>query len=615
MPSDAEEEQYHEIFELMGGDPTGSGRGVGLDELAKFFQELPDSPPMCQIEEIFRQCDEDGNSEIDPEEFINVVETIKLLQNKTTNEIIESFVGTHFKDIFIILDTDGVGSLRKEDIRNLFEKQPQPSTAISSTELLGIIIQVENATGRIEFSGFKHIAAMLVPKVNMAVHLEALKDIARDMHPVKSSTSIASSMSKGGIDHRASLQSSHSIVLDGGGECPNCVVLKSKNRDLELQVESERLHSRESHAKEESSSAKEQKSERLNRDLCFENEQLKKRLRSYESGAEAKKQKDAKTKEAGEREVIILKQLEVQERDLSNISAELDANKKALVKQRAESGRQSAALALLHKHIATLERDNEILKKGGDREHVKEQMHKAKVLNNMLAEANKTIEGFQQESWYRSSLRYLTTQKNSGGPHVPHPEWIEPPTAPISVKSSVDSSKRNVSPYQSQAFDWPKQKDSRTEHATVDPSDEEYKILSAYYHHFQASTKPEVARELIEECSLELDKVNTHHPAYWSGKNNLRIKIWMKQPVLSDSAAASNARKKYVVASPASQRSASYNSVSHRSVSQNTRMSSSASPSPSHIPQYTTTSRSPAPPPAYPHARSISPPRRAVGRK
>eukprot|EP01060_Flectonema_neradi_P010949 TRINITY_DN18032_c0_g1_i1.p1 TRINITY_DN18032_c0_g1~~TRINITY_DN18032_c0_g1_i1.p1 ORF type:complete len:640 (+),score=118.74 TRINITY_DN18032_c0_g1_i1:76-1920(+) len=612
MPSDAEEEQYHEIFELMGGDPTrGSERGVGFTDLAKFFRELPDSPPMCQIEEIFKQCDEDGNGEIDPDEFINVVETIKLLQNKTTNEIIDSFVGTHFKDIFSILDADGTGALRKEDVRLLFEKIPDGSKSMSAAELLRTIIQAESSTGKVELAGFKHIAALAVPKLKISQHLAALKDVATDIvaqctssgiHPTRSSTSIVSNLSR--VDQKPSSQSlvQSSPGVTDPSDCPNCGSLRARIRDIELQLETERLHTREARSKEELSSAKEQKSERLNRDLCFENEQLKKRLRTYENDTQSRQQ-DAKVKEAGTAQLELIKQKEVLEKDIQNLTAELDANKKALSKQKAESGRQSAALALLHKHIATLERDNEVLKRGGDRIHVQEQMQKTEVLNSMLAEANKKIEGYQQENWYQSNLRYLNDQKNGGSSSV-----IEPsPAAPLRPSNL---SKRSFLT-NSTSTDRSKHKERPVETATVDPSDPEYKVLSAYYHHFQASTNPHIAQELIEECSAELDKVNTHHPAYWSGKNNLRIKIWMKQPVLSDSAAAANARKKYVVTAPSSQRSGSHNS-SQRSSSYNARTSVSPSP----VPRYATTSRSPDPPPAYPHARSISPPRKAViGRK
>ena len=546
MPSDEEEDQYHEIFLMLAHD----GKVVNLEELTFFFEAMPNTPALSQIEEIFNQCDEDQSGVIDADEFINVVETIKLLQNKTTNQILESFRTAKYREIFRLADHDREGTLSDQDVLMLLSKLP----CDNHEEHPGILVRHESSNGRFGPDAFEAVVTEAAAGRRTSDVIEACMKALKEVVDTRSSQQFYSSLETKQPAYSRAIEECEDDA--GLGECEGCSKLRGRARHLRLAVESEKAVVRETKGQLEEARAGLDDAERMNKDLVFENEKLKKKLRELTAAVPDKSMSSFCTQpEADEALAVLKNSLEEKEKQAAALQGEVDACKKSLTKQKQENGRQSSALALLHKHVAQIEKDNEVLRQGGDREHIRDYKARQKLLTAKLEEAQKTIESFQQDTWYKDKLDYLSSQKNSNvgawapaqskwetDPHLQHT-----PTAATSTRS-----RRPLSEAQEQHAHTYRNIGRRTvkvEDVAVEPSDEEYRVLSNYYHMYQNARDAQQAQDLVYSCSDELDKVSTHHPAYWSGKGHIRIKSWMKRPVMSDSVAHTHHKKKYVVTS------------------------------------------------------------------
>ena len=522
MPSDAEEDQYNEIFLILSSD----GEGVTLDELTFFFQAMPNTPALSQIGEIFNQCDEDQSGAIDTEEFINVVETLKLLQNKTTVEILRSFKEAKFTSIFRLADIQRKGTLTKDVVTSLVAKLPYPSEVDVDNHIRGVLAPYGTL---FSIDAFLSVVASLTEEMRTADVIEtfmvALKDVADQRERQRFLTDIGQGGE--GVSHSRPIEDD-----EGVGGCDGCVALRGRAMHLRLAVEAEKVVYRETKQQLDEAKERLEAADRMNRDLVFENEKVKKRIR--ELGAGASPTPNASFAAAEE---TLKKTITEKDTQIAAQQTEIETLKKSLNKQKQESGRQSAALALLHKHIAGLEKENEMLRKGGDRELVKEAMARQKLLTAKLEAAEKTIASFQQDKWYDDKLDYLSTQKSplvsaaASSMGVSH-GWQPESTPQRRQDSTTGFAKAAI------------RKGARLEDIAVDPTDDEYRVLSNYYHPYQNARTQAQRNDMLAACSDELDKVNRHHPAYWSGKDGIRIKSWMKRPAVSDGVLH---KKKYVV--------------------------------------------------------------------
>eukprot|EP00659_Diplonema_papillatum_P018065 gene18065-27828_t len=624
MPSDVEEEQYCEIFNILDTDGRGN---IGLAELAGFFASFADPPPQFQIEEIFMQCDETNSGRIDSEEFINVVETVKLLQNKTTEEIIAAFRSAKYSETFsLVANEANKETLSQAETRLLLEKIPRKDPASLSKALS---VHCHGKDARVDLPAFAHIADAVSKRLTTSEvvaglfkGLKALVD-ERGKGAANAARTLATTepARKGGLIKADTPKDRHATDMGQKG-CPNCATLKSAVKTTQMQLEADRVVARELRSKYDTVVTKLNTSEAMNKDLVFENQKLKRKVQDLLK--HAKEAKDSHRHEHGshhhsthsalsaknasfssapsdftkyassaaeDREERRNKLLNLQN-DNHTLSNEVAELKKSLTKQKQEIGRQAAALALLHRHIASVEKENEAFKKDGDTDYTRELITREKALQQRLEDALNRIETLEQQRWFDEKLDYLNTQKDdvlrdrnrminmahaqsteysqSPMPMGPMPSPAASPASmnqngstassansvvnhPTSVPANNASS--HLSPGAIAAAAFYRRRKQPDETLTVDPTDEEYRILTNFYHTYQNAGSLAMADDLVAACAEELAKVNTHHPAYWCGKNFSRIKIWMKQPVLSDAVAAARHKKKYIISN--SQRSPS----------------------------------------------------------
>eukprot|EP01064_Diplonema_japonicum_P029758 TRINITY_DN4891_c0_g2_i1.p1 TRINITY_DN4891_c0_g2~~TRINITY_DN4891_c0_g2_i1.p1 ORF type:complete len:589 (+),score=121.18 TRINITY_DN4891_c0_g2_i1:66-1832(+) len=539
MPSDKEEGEYHEIFALMDTDGNGV---IGLTELSRFMASFGNSPPLTQIEEIFKQCDEDASGSIDADEFINVVETVKLLQNQSTAQILEGFKCVKYTELFRLADPSGTDLLPTSEVVAMLEKLP---SGLPTEELTSLVVQHETPSSEIHLDSFKQITTGLTKGLKIQETLEycrkGLREVLENREAKKFYNTLERSKSTGPTQ-----ADEHEPEIKGSPDCENCVKLKGRVKHHKLQIDAERAIIKELRNTLEEQAGKLNEAERMNKDLVFENEKLKKKIRQMESGAE--REKVSMHSEQVTQQEQLKSALEQKTKDLHDSLSELESVKKNLSRQKQESARQGSALALLHKHVAQIEKDNEVLKRGGDREHVREYISKQKILTAKLEDANKTIEAMQQESWYSDKLTYLTGQKasdnntnsNNNDLLPTRSTWQTNPrltrTTPGSICNEYGTASRGT-------FSAKK----RVEIAT-DPTEDEYRVLSNFYHKYMGVKGTKGEEEIVSACGAGLTKVGAHHPAYWTGKENGRIKSWMRHPVVPDSISSSVHKKRYVVA-------------------------------------------------------------------
>eukprot|EP01065_Artemidia_motanka_P015963 TRINITY_DN19688_c0_g1_i1.p1 TRINITY_DN19688_c0_g1~~TRINITY_DN19688_c0_g1_i1.p1 ORF type:complete len:626 (+),score=251.09 TRINITY_DN19688_c0_g1_i1:73-1878(+) len=549
MLTDAEEEAYKEIFAVMDVDSSGT---IGLSELQSFLSELPNPPSPAQVGEIFEQCDADGSGEIDSDEFIDVVETIKLLQNKTTEQIIATFKSAKAADVFHAADPARLGYIDAGEASTLCALLTTPNAAQDALQraLATVPAATGQPAGTVSLEQFCASAAAATAQLRVTVAVEALRGAQADAQ--------ARAKERAMLEQRLAEE----VESDGGDDDAGGRSMGRHDTStlqqlrLEKQLGEAKLQVTALEAAQQQTAARcgELESDRdalqkENKDLIYENEKLRRKLKSSraavgvseDTGAELKRLLDIKAREAAELQHSYELRLDEKDADITRLTAESDALRQQVLKQKQEAGRRSAALALLHKHVGELEQQNDALRKemgGVDSERAKDQAAREIVLKQMLAEANKTLEDLQQDIWFRDRQAYLRGEapKARSPSWQPAEKWQTDPhlkqRAAAGERVALSTQAESIAP--ESACGSRRRASSRSDAGQpqeTDPTDGEYEVLAAYYHQYQETP----SHAILDMCARALDSVNTHHPAYWTVGDFRRIRSWMAFPQLSPS--------------------------------------------------------------------------------
>jgi calmodulin len=120
---------------------------IELDELKQVMRKLGQNPSEAELVEMINSVDENGDNEIDFEEFLVLMKS----------RIGEKDPDKELRDAFAVFDSDGSGSIDRKELKRLMKKLGQK---LSDEEVDAMMDEVDtNGDGEISFEEFK---AMMV---------------------------------------------------------------------------------------------------------------------------------------------------------------------------------------------------------------------------------------------------------------------------------------------------------------------------------------------------------------------------------------------------------------------------------------------------------------------
>ncbi|CAL9735244.1 calmodulin [Monosporozyma servazzii] len=131
-------EEYREAFSLFDKDNSGS---ISASELATVMKSLGLSPNETEITDLMNEIDQDGNHEIDFEEFLTLMAR-QADTRDSAQEIIEAFK---------VFDKNGDGYISLSELKHVFNSIGEK---LSDEELETMFNEVSNGSGRINVSDF-----------------------------------------------------------------------------------------------------------------------------------------------------------------------------------------------------------------------------------------------------------------------------------------------------------------------------------------------------------------------------------------------------------------------------------------------------------------------------
>jgi calmodulin len=107
------------------------------------MKKLGQNPTEAELVEMINSVDEDGNNEIDFNEFLVLMKS-RISENDPDKEL---------RDAFAVFDTDGGGSICRKELKRLMKKLGQ---TLSDAELDAMMDEVDtDGDGEISFEEFK----------------------------------------------------------------------------------------------------------------------------------------------------------------------------------------------------------------------------------------------------------------------------------------------------------------------------------------------------------------------------------------------------------------------------------------------------------------------------
>lgn len=134
--------EFKDAFAMFDIDGGGT---IDTDELKQVLTELGDAPTDEEIQEMITMIDENGDGEIDFDEFLNLMR----LRMGESGEDAEQ----KLKDVFDVFDADGSGGIDRDEMRALMKKLAQ---TLTEDEITAIMEEVDaDGDGEISFEEFK----------------------------------------------------------------------------------------------------------------------------------------------------------------------------------------------------------------------------------------------------------------------------------------------------------------------------------------------------------------------------------------------------------------------------------------------------------------------------
>ncbi|CAL9730271.1 calmodulin [Monosporozyma unispora] len=131
-------EEYREAFNLFDKDNSGS---ISPSELATVMKSLGLSPNETEISDLMNEIDQDGNQEIDFDEFLTLMAR-QADTRDSAQEIIEAFK---------VFDKNGDGYISLSELKHVFNSIGEK---LSDEELEAMFNEVSNGSGKISVAEF-----------------------------------------------------------------------------------------------------------------------------------------------------------------------------------------------------------------------------------------------------------------------------------------------------------------------------------------------------------------------------------------------------------------------------------------------------------------------------
>jgi len=122
---------------------------IELNEIKQVMRKLGQNPTEDELKEMISTVDDNGDHEIDFEEFL------VLMKSRTDNDPKDP--EKELKDAFAVFDTDGNGSIDRKELKRLMKKLGQ---ALTEAEVDAMMDEVDiNGDGTISYEEFKSMMA------------------------------------------------------------------------------------------------------------------------------------------------------------------------------------------------------------------------------------------------------------------------------------------------------------------------------------------------------------------------------------------------------------------------------------------------------------------------
>mmetsp|Transcript_404 Transcript_404/g.933 ORF Transcript_404/g.933 Transcript_404/m.933 type:complete len:151 (-) Transcript_404:282-734(-) len=139
--SEDEVADLKEAFSMFDIDGDGT---ITLTELKEVMKSLGQNPTEKELLQMIRSVDDNGDNEIDFEEFLILMSSKKPSKEDPDKEL---------RDAFAVFDADGSGSISRSELKKLMKNLGQ---SLSDAELDAMMDEVDtDGNGEIDFSEFK----------------------------------------------------------------------------------------------------------------------------------------------------------------------------------------------------------------------------------------------------------------------------------------------------------------------------------------------------------------------------------------------------------------------------------------------------------------------------
>ena len=136
---------------------------ISIDELRGVMKSLGQSPTEEELTRMIQSVDDNGNNEIDFQEFLILMSSKKSVSDDPDREL---------KDAFAVFDTDGSGLISRSELKGLLNNLGQ---LVSDEELDAMMGEVDkDGNGEIDFEEFK---AMMV-RVYIPLYLYGMEAVS-----------------------------------------------------------------------------------------------------------------------------------------------------------------------------------------------------------------------------------------------------------------------------------------------------------------------------------------------------------------------------------------------------------------------------------------------------
>mmetsp|Transcript_8162 Transcript_8162/g.14238 ORF Transcript_8162/g.14238 Transcript_8162/m.14238 type:complete len:152 (+) Transcript_8162:182-637(+) len=139
--SDDEVADLKEAFSMFDIDGDGT---ITLVELKEVMKSLGQNPTERELIQMIKSVDDNGDNEIDFEEFLILMSSKKPSNDDPDKEL---------RDAFAVFDADGSGSISRSELKKLMKNLGQ---SLSDAELDAMMDEVDtDGNGEIDFEEFK----------------------------------------------------------------------------------------------------------------------------------------------------------------------------------------------------------------------------------------------------------------------------------------------------------------------------------------------------------------------------------------------------------------------------------------------------------------------------